>query len=85
MELQEKFEQAKVLSKTLAIKPDNETLLKLYALYKQGKEGDAPTEDLSNPFDFVAKAKYAAWQEQQGIAKEAAQQAYIDLVNSLLK
>ncbi len=84
MTLLEKFEQAKALSTTLTTKPDNETLLKLYALYKQGTVGNAPIEDNSNPFDIVAKAKHAAWQEQQGLAKEAAQQAYIDLITSLL-
>ena len=35
MELQQQFEQAAANSKTLSDKPDNETLLKLYSLYKR--------------------------------------------------
>lgn len=83
MELQELFQQAAANSKTLSAKPDNETLLQLYSLYKQGTEGDNNSEAPSNPFDFVAKAKYSAWEELKGTSKEAAMQQYIDLVNKL--
>ncbi len=83
MELQELFQQAAANSKTLSAKPDNETLLQLYSLYKQGTEGDNNSEAPSNPFDFVAKAKYNAWEELKGTSKEAAMQQYIDLVNKL--
>lgn len=83
MEVTAQFEQAVVNSKTLAQKPDNEILLKLYSFYKQSTEGDAFGEAPSNPFDFVAKAKYNAWEEQKGKSKEAAMQEYIDLVAKL--
>ena len=83
MELQELFQQAAANSKTLSAKPDNETLLQLYSLYKQGTEGDNTGEGPSNPFDFVAKAKHMAWEELKGTSKEAAMQQYIDLVNKL--
>jgi diazepam-binding inhibitor (GABA receptor modulator, acyl-CoA-binding protein) len=83
MALFEEFEAAAAASKTLPAKPDNETLLKLYSLYKQGNEGDVNGEAPSNPFDFVAKAKYTAWEELKGLPKEEAQQAYITLVNQL--
>ncbi len=83
MELQQLFEQAAINSKTLSSKPDNETLLQLYSLYKQATEGDNNGEAPSNPFDFVAKAKYTAWEELKGTAKEAAMQQYVDLVNKL--
>lgn len=83
MEVTAQFEQAVVNSKTLAQKPDNETLLKLYSLYKQSTDGDVSGEAPSNPFDFVAKAKYNAWEEQKGKSKEAAMQEYIDLVTKL--
>lgn len=83
MELKEIFEQAVANSKTLSQKPDNETLLNLYSLYKQATEGDSTGEAPSNPFDFVAKAKYNAWQEQKGKSKDAAMQEYIDLVTKL--
>ena len=83
MELKEQFESAVSNSKTLAQKPDNDVLLKLYSLYKQATEGDLATEAPANPFDFVAKAKYAAWEALKGITKEDAMQQYIDLITSL--
>jgi acyl-CoA-binding protein len=62
--------------------PDNDTQLKLYALYKQGTEGD-----VSGPkpgfFDFVGTAKYEAWAKLKGTKSEDAQQKYIDLVKKL--
>jgi acyl-CoA-binding protein/ribosomal protein S18 acetylase RimI-like enzyme len=83
MDLQQQFEEAKAVSKTLSEKPDNETLLQLYSLYKQGSEGDVNTEAPSNPFDFVARAKYEAWEALKGKTKEEAMQGYIELVNKL--
>ncbi len=83
MELQELFGQAMVNSKTLSKKPDNETLLKLYSLYKQAAEGDVNIDKPSNPFDIVAGAKFNAWENQKGKSSEAAMQEYVDLVNQL--
>lgn len=82
MELQQQFEQAVAESKLLTEKPDNDTLLKLYALYKQSTEGDAG-EGPSNSFDFVAKFKHQAWVQLAGVSKESAMQQYVDLVNDL--
>ncbi|HTN09174.1 acyl-CoA-binding protein [Agriterribacter sp.] len=83
MELQELFDQAATESKRLTAKPSNETLLQLYALYKQSTEGDHAGDPPSNPFDFVAKAKYEAWLGIKGKTKEAAMQEYVNLVNKL--
>ena len=83
MELKEQFEKAIAESKQLPAKPDNETLLKLYSLYKQGTEGDVNTEPPSNPFDFVNKAKYEAWTSLKGKTKDEAMQEYVALVESL--
>jgi acyl-CoA-binding protein len=83
MDIQELFQQAVVNSKTLSEKPDNETLLKLYALYKQGMEGDTQESGPSNPFDFVAKFKHEAWAKLAGTTKEEAMQLYINLVTQL--
>ena len=83
MELKEQFEQAAASSKTISQKPDNETLLILYSLYKQSTEGDVSGEAPANPFDFVAKAKYNAWEKLKGKSKEIAMQEYIDLVNKV--
>ena len=83
MELKQQFEQAAAESKMLPEKPSNDTLLQLYSLYKQSTEGDNTTDPPSNPFDFVAKAKYEAWLGIKGKTKEAAMQEYINLVNKL--
>jgi len=85
MELQEQFEAAFAKTKTLTEKPDNETLLSLYSLYKQGTIGDA-TEDNKpeNAFDFVAVFKYNTWEKLAGMSKEDAMKAYIELVDKLV-
>ena len=82
MELEEQFKQAVVNSKLLPAKPDNETLLKLYSLYKQATEGDVNTEAPSG-FDLVGQAKHHAWTSQKGKTKEKAMGEYVDLVKSL--
>lgn len=81
-DLNARFEQARADSKNLPEKPDNMTLLKLYALYKQGSEGDA-TGERPGFSNFVERAKWDAWNGLQGTAKEAAMQGYIDLIESL--
>ncbi len=83
MTLKEQFEAAVAGSKLLTARPDNDTLLKIYSLYKQATEGDAPDDGPTNPFDFIAKAKYNAWSDLGGLATDAAMQQYIDLINKL--
>ncbi len=83
MDLHQLFDQAIADSKTLSEKPSNDTLLQLYSLYKQGSEGDVNIDAPSNPFDFVAKAKFEAWEALKGKSKEQAMQDYIDLVAKL--
>ncbi|WP_206197700.1 acyl-CoA-binding protein [Terrimonas sp.] len=83
MELKEQFERAAAESKMLSEKPSNETLLQLYSLYKQATEGDNNSEAPTNPFDFVAKAKYEAWAALKGKSTNAAMQEYIALVDKL--
>jgi acyl-CoA-binding protein len=85
MELKEQFEKAAADSKTLSERPGNEILLQLYSLYKQGSEGDVNIDPPSNPFDFVAKAKYDAWAGLKGKTKEEAMQEYVALVQKLKK
>jgi len=82
MELKDNFEKAVADSKQLPSKPDNETLLKLYSLYKQATEGDINAE-VPNMFDFVAKAKYDAWAKLKGESAEDAMQQYVGLVEGL--
>ncbi|MBC3916339.1 acyl-CoA-binding protein [Undibacterium sp. CY18W] len=82
MSLQEQFNQALADSKNLPERPDNMTLLKIYALFKQGSGGDA-TGDRPGMTDFVARAKFDAWAELKGTTQEAAMQQYVDLINDL--
>jgi acyl-CoA-binding protein len=81
-ELEQQFENASVAIKQLSEKPDNETLLELYALYKQGSSGDVSGEK-PGFFDFVGVAKFDAWEKLQGTDSAEAMQKYIDLVNRL--
>lgn len=83
MDLKEQFEQAASDSKSLSEKPSNETLLQLYSLYKQGSIGDVNTDPPSNPFDFVAKAKYEAWSNLKGKSTTDAMTEYIELISRL--
>lgn len=83
MDLKEQFEQAASDSKSLSEKPSNETLLQLYSLYKQGSIGDVNTDPPSNPFDFVAKAKYEAWSNLKGKSMTDAMKEYIELISRL--
>ena len=81
-DLNQAFEQAAKDVKTLPERPDNDTLLRLYALYKQGAEGD-----VNGPkpgfFDFVGTAKYEAWAGLKGTSRDEAKREYVDLVNRL--
>jgi diazepam-binding inhibitor (GABA receptor modulator, acyl-CoA-binding protein) len=81
-DLKSRFEQAVADSKTLPEKPDNMTLLKLYALYKQATSGDAGG-NRPGFGDMVGRAKWDAWNARKGESSEAAMQAYIDEVESL--
>lgn len=78
----EAFEQAAIAVKSLEEKPDNDTLLKLYALYKQGSEGNVSGEK-PGFFDFVGAAKYEAWEKLAGTGQAEAQAEYVKLVHAL--
>ncbi|MES2069456.1 MAG: acyl-CoA-binding protein [Pseudomonadota bacterium] len=82
MSLQDQFIQAQADSKNLPERPDNMTLLKMYALFKQGSSGDAVGERPGFT-DMVGRAKYDAWSALAGTAKEAAMQQYVDLITDL--
>lgn len=81
-ELKAAFEQAMQDSKTLGERPDNATLLRIYALYKQGSAGDNP-EKKPGFGDIVARAKWDAWSQLKGMPQEEAMQRYIDLIKEL--
>ena len=81
-ELKTQFEAAVANSKNLSERPDNATLLKMYALYKQASAGDN-TEAKPGFSDMVARAKWDAWSKLKGKAADEAMQEYIDLIESL--
>jgi acyl-CoA-binding protein len=59
-DLQMRFEKASQAVQKLPKKPDNDTLLKLYAWYKQATTGDA-SGPRPGAFDLVGQAKFTAW------------------------
>jgi diazepam-binding inhibitor (GABA receptor modulator, acyl-CoA-binding protein) len=81
-DLRAQFEAAAQAAQNLPRRPDNETLLRIYALYKQATTGDAMG---ARPgfTDFVGRAKYDAWAKLKGTGTDQAMQEYIDLVASL--
>lgn len=83
-DLKTAFDNAVTDSQKLSERPDNMTLLRLYALYKQGSLGDNSTEKPAFS-DMVGRAKWEAWNALKGTSSEAAMQSYIDLIASLQK
>lgn len=82
--MSKEFEDAQVRVKQLSSAPSTDTLLELYGLYKQATAGDA---DGKRPgvFDIKGRAKYDAWATRKGMSKDAAEQAYVALVDRLTK
>jgi diazepam-binding inhibitor (GABA receptor modulator, acyl-CoA-binding protein) len=81
-ELRVEFEKAAHEAQNLPQRPDNEVLLKLYALYKQAVKGDV-TGKRPGMFDMVGRAKFDAWESLKGTSSATAMQEYINLVNKL--
>lgn len=81
-DLKATFEQKSQEAQNLPSRPDNETMLKLYSLYKQATKGDV---DGKRPgmMKMVERAKWDAWKENEGMSNDDAMQAYVDLVTSL--
>ncbi len=81
-DLETRFAQAAAAAQQLARRPDNATMLQLYALYKQATIGDVRGAK-PGAFDFVAQAKIDAWTRVRGVTQADAQQQYVDLVTQL--
>jgi diazepam-binding inhibitor (GABA receptor modulator, acyl-CoA-binding protein) len=81
-DLKAKFEAAAAAAKKTRKKPDNTTLLKLYANFKQATEGDVKG-DRPGGFDFVGGAKYDAWAKLKGTGQDDAMTNYVKLVDKL--
>lgn len=82
MATKEEFEKAAEEVQQLPERPSNDKLLELYALYKQGSEGDV-SGSRPGMMDIKGRAKYDAWAKKKGTSQDDAMQAYVDLVNSL--
>ena len=81
-DLERSFETATAESRTLKAAPDNDTLLSLYALYKQASAGDASGER-PGALDMVGRAKFDAWAKKKGTSRDDAMRAYAALVKHL--
>ena len=82
-DLKTQFEQAQKDVTTLAERPDNQTMLQLYSLFKQATAGDV-TGERPGMMDFINRAKYDSWEKLKGQSAEEAMQSYINVVKSLM-
>lgn len=81
-DLKKSFEKAAKDVKALSSRPSDDDLLELYALYKQATEGDV-NGDKPGFFDFVARAKFEAWEKLEGTSADQAMKRYVKKVKSL--
>jgi acyl-CoA-binding protein len=81
-DLSNRFQAAVANSRNISQRPDNGTLLTLYALYKQATEGEV-AGDKPGFGDLVGRAKWDAWNKLKDLSKEEAMQQYVDLIDSL--
>lgn len=77
-DLAQRFAQAQAIVKPVT-GLGNDTMLELYALYKQATVGDV-SGARPGRMDLRGRAKYDAWARRKGMTREAAMQAYIELV-----
>lgn len=63
-------------------RPDNDTLLKLYGLFKQSTEGDVKG---TKPgfLDLKGRKKFEAWESFKGVSRGDAMKQYVALVADL--
>lgn len=78
----QRFESAKTKLDSLSEDPGNETKLKMYALFKQATLGKNTT-DKPGAFNFVAQAKWSAWNELGDMSQDEAKNSYADIVDDL--
>lgn len=81
-DLKQTFEAAVAASKQLPERPDNATLLKIYALFKQATDGDVEGKR-PGMTDMVGRFKWDAWAALKGTSSEDAMRQYIDLIEAL--
>ncbi len=81
-DLTARFEQAAQAVQALPKRPENDVLLKLYALYKQGTSGDV-SGARPGILDMQGRMKYDSWAKCKGVSRTQAMDDYIALVEQL--
>jgi acyl-CoA-binding protein len=81
-DLKKKFDDAAAAVKKLKEDPGSDVKLQLYALYKQGAEGDVAGKRPGFT-DMIGRAKFDAWTKVKGLSKDEAMKKYVELVKSL--
>ena len=84
MDLDDDFKSAAERVTKLSKRPPNDIMLQLYALYKQGNNGDV-TGERPGFADFEGRAKFDSWNKLQEKSMEDAKNEYIALVEQLEK
>lgn len=80
--MEDRFNKACDHLPCLVKKLDSSTLLKFYALYKQGSIGPCNI-DKPSWFNMEAKSKYNAWKSLEEMSKVEAMSKYIELLNEV--
>ena len=83
-DMQKKFDAAARDVQQLTRRPDDEDMLRLYAMYKQATDGDV-TGERPGALSFVDRAKYDAWAKLKGTDSAKARESYVKLVERLKK
>jgi len=81
-DLQAQFDKAAADVMELPKRPDDQTLLKLYGLYKQATEGNLKGKRPGFT-DVKSRAKYDAWARLRGKSQDWAMGEYVKLVEKL--
>jgi acyl-CoA-binding protein len=84
VDLKTQFNQAAEDVKKLSSRPDNQTLLELYSLFKQATDGDV-SGSRPGMLDVKGRAKFDAWAKKKGLSSDTAMKDYIALVTKLIK
>jgi len=83
MSLDEQFNKAAEDVKNMTVRPTDEELKEVYALFKQGTVGDVNTAR-PGMLDFKGKAKWDAWETKKGMTTESAKEAYVAKVAEIV-
>ena len=81
MSLRRRFERAQKRIWRLPSKPSDDELLELYALFKQGSEGDCSGRPRGGIKD---RWKWKFWKRLKGTPKDVAMSRYCDMVDALM-